>query len=72
MSGPMKLTIKAGGLGDRILRRCHEEGLSPDEATAALWEKALRREEPILIQRSGEQNPATRPLRQVSAFAADD
>lgn len=45
--GPVSLSVPAA-LGDRILRRCHDEGLAADEATAIIWERQLGREGSIL------------------------
>ena len=40
--GPLSITVPAD-LGARLLRRCHDEGVDANEATALLWERALRR-----------------------------
>ncbi len=41
--GPLTITLPAD-LGTRLLRRCHDDGVAANEATALLWERALRKD----------------------------
>ena len=50
--GPLKLTVRAD-IGDRILRRCHDDGVDANAATELLWERQLRRGGSIV----GEETP---------------
>jgi len=40
--GPLTLKVP-GDLGARILKICHDQGVNANEATAMLWQRALRR-----------------------------
>lgn len=50
--GPLTLKVRPE-LGDRILRRCHDDGVNANEATELLWERQLRRDGSIV----GEDTP---------------
>lgn len=50
--GPLTLKIRPE-LGDRVLRRCHDDGVNANEATELLWERQLRRQGSIV----GEDTP---------------
>ncbi len=45
--GPLTITLPAD-LGTRLLRRCHDDGVDANSATAILWERALRSEGSII------------------------
>jgi len=40
--GPVVLTVR-GELGAKILRRCHDEGVSANDATEIIWRRQLQR-----------------------------
>lgn len=58
--GPLRLEVKAS-IGDRILRRCHDEGVNANEATELLWERQLRRPGSIVGEDTDALPPASLP-----------
>lgn len=58
--GPLKLQVRAD-LGDRILRRCHDDGVGANEATEILWDRQLRRQGSIVGEDTPELPAAAEP-----------